>query len=258
MEIDFVDSHLHLDNTFAARPRRISWLVKAGCMAVSWAFAQDAECISHLKNYLGRLARTIAFIRQGPLECFYLSGIHPRNITPDLTPSRVRETVLPFLDDPLCLGVGEIGLEKGTAREEDILCAHLELGDEVAERGKVFGIHTPRKDKVRVTGRLLEVLKPYSRFRDMVVVDHCTPETINDVLSRGLWAGVTVSPIKSAIEDVREITNNHPESLERIMLNTDSGSTFYEDLHELYRSGDLDGEIKELICRENALCFFGL
>ena len=107
---------------------------------------------------------------------------------------------------------------------------------------------------VSAVGSMREGIHP----GDMVVVDHCTPETIGDVLSRGLWAGVTVSPIKSAIEDVRKITNNHPESLERIMLNTDSGSIFYEDLHELYRSGDLDGEIKKRICRENALCFFGL
>jgi predicted metal-dependent TIM-barrel fold hydrolase len=154
--------------------------------------------------------------------------------------------------------VGEIGLEKGSPREEDIFCAHLELAPEVANRGKVFGIHTPRRDKARVTERVIKALGPYAGYCDRMVVDHCTPDTAGLVLSKGFWAGITVSPIKCSSGDVEHILKSHAHAVHRIMLNTDSGFSFYEDLYDLYLSGGLDRETKALVCRENALCFFGL
>jgi hypothetical protein len=88
------------------------------------------------------------------------------------------------------------------------------------------------------------------------VIDHCTPEIIGEVLSAGFWAGVTLSPIKASTEDVKEIVSRYGNYLSRIMLNTDSGTQFYDDLFTFIQSDELVREIKEKITRSNAERFF--
>jgi len=121
----------------------------------------------------------------GGLGCFLLAGVHPRNIPPDLRPEAVRDLVLPRLDHSLCVGVGEIGLETGSPREEEIFAAHLELGLEVAQRGKVFGVHTPRGGKKDRIAQVRQILGGYPGLAERTVVDHCAPETAGNVLAGG-------------------------------------------------------------------------
>ena len=176
----------------------------------------------------------------------------------DLKPEQIRELILPYLDDPLCLGIGEIGLETGSLREVEILLAHLELADELADRGKVFGIHTPRGNKAKVTSQTLDLLKSYFDYKERIVIDHCTPRIIGEVLSAGFWAGVTLSPVKASAEDVIEMVCRYENSLSRIMLNTDSGTQFFDSLYTFIRGANLDMEIKEKITRSNAQRFYSI
>lgn len=170
----------------------------------------------------------------------------------------VRGLVLPYLEDPLCLGIGEIGLETGSNREEEIFRAQLEMAEEAAQRGKVIGIHTPRKDKASVTTQILSILEGFAEWKDITVVDHCTPGTIGGVLASGLWAGVTVSPPKSTLGEVQKIVETYAALTGRIMLNTDSGNPLYEDLYRIVTSEDLSVSLKSALTRDNACRFFGI
>jgi predicted metal-dependent TIM-barrel fold hydrolase len=225
---------------------------------VSWAFSKKVESAEGLARYLARQSRTLQEIASRHLTCRYLTGVHPRNIPPDLRPGDVAAMLLPHLDDDLCLGIGEIGLETASPREVDVLRAQLDLAGEVTGRGMVIGVHTPRRDKERVAGRILEVLEPYVTRADRIVVDHCTPAILGGVLAMGFRAGVTVSPIKSSFEDVTRMIEDHPEALDRIMLNTDSGSQYHDDLLRIAESRDLPERIRMALVRDNALRFYGL
>ena len=254
--INFIDSHVHLDHIYADNADRISWLEKTGCTPVSWSFCKPVESVADIQRCLANHSEIINELSVTRFPCYFLAGIHPRNITQDLKPEQVRELILPYLDDPICLGIGEIGLETGSPREVEILLAHLDLADEVAGRGKIFGIHTPRENKTMVAQQTLDLLKPYAEYKECMVIDHCTPEIIGAVLSAGLWAGVTLSPVKASAEDVKDIVSHYENYLSRIMINTDSGSQFYDNLHTFIQSDDLDKEIKEKITRSNAEKFF--
>lgn len=59
-------------------------------------------------------------------------------------------------------------------------------------------------------------------------------------------------------KDLDQIINDYPESLDRILLNTDSGSRFNEDLYRAYRAGAFPADIQRQLFRENALNFFKL
>jgi len=256
--IKFIDSHVHLDHIYSDNSDRISWLEKAGCTTVSWSFCKPVESVTDILRCLTNHAEIVNEVSATRFPCYYLAGIHPRNISADLKPEHIRELILPYLDDPICLGIGEIGLETGSPREAEILLAHLELADEVTGRRKVFGIHTPRGNKANVTSQTLDLLKPYADYKERIVIDHCTLEIIGDVLSAGFWAGVTLSPVKASGQEVLDIIRRHDRYLSRIMLNTDSGTTFYEDLYEFAQCAELDLKIIERLTRSSAERFFGI
>ncbi len=256
--IKFIDSHVHLDHIFLGDADRISWLEKSGCTPISWSFCKPVGSVSDIETCLKNHAEIIRKLSHTRLFCHYLAGIHPRNISLDLKPEQVRELILPYLDDPVCLGIGEIGLEAGSCREVEILLAHLEMADEVADRGKVFGIHTPRKNKTMVARQTLDLLNPYVGYKERIVIDHCTPQIIGDVLSAGFWAGVTLSPIKASADDVLDIVRSHKNLLSRIMLNTDSGTRFYDDLYRFVQADEPAMEIKTALTRSNAERFFNI
>lgn len=254
----FVDSHLHLDLVLSDQPHRIGWLRQVGCLPVSWAFGRGVHCTADLEAYLTAQRQVMQRIRETGLCCYYLAGIHPRNLPLDLAPENVARTLTPFLKDPFCVGVGEIGLETGDEREKEILASQMELARDPAHSKMVFGVHTPRGRKELLTEKTLALLEAYSQYKDRLVVDHCTVQTAGWVLERGLFAGMTVSPVKSTGRDVLRVIENHPGSVHRLMVNTDSGDEFYEDLYHLHRSEQLPQALKARLVRDNALGFFGI
>ena len=258
LQTTFVDSHVHLDLVSRYQPDRIDWYRQVGCLPISWAFGRHVHNVADLKASLNKQKETIYKLRSSGLACFYLAGVHPRNIPPDLLPEKVEEILLPFLEDPVCLGVGEIGLEFANQQEKEILAAQLEMARQISQHNKIFGVHTPRGNKAQITQEVLTVLKGFKTWHRSIVVDHCLPDTIAEILKEGFWAGVTLSSGKASFEDLDQIIKDHPDSIERILLNTDSGSRFNEDLYQLYLSQDYPADIQTLLFKANALNFFGI
>ncbi len=257
-DVAFIDSHVHLDHLYQYRPERIGWMRDKLYFPISWAFALQVESVSDLRKYLATQAETIRELDRHQIPCRFLTGIHPRNIVSGLKPERVRDLLLPYLEMAFCLGVGEIGLETADTHETEVLQAQLELCRDVADLDKVLGIHTPRRSKASVTRRTLDLLAPCKDYGDRIVVDHCTPETIGEVLAAGFRAGVTLSPVKASEADMVAIIDKHRPDLGSVMLNTDSGADFFEDFFRFAQSPEIDSEIRRDLARFNAARFFRL
>ena len=54
------------------------------------------------------------------------------------------------------------------------------------------------------------------------------------------------------------ILNEYPESVSRMVLNTDSALDLYEDLYCFQQSADFPAALKERLDRQNAIDFFGI
>lgn len=198
-----IDSHVHLDLIQEAHPQRIQWLCDHDCTVISWAFGRKIGSVRDLQTYLAGQRDMVQRIRsQTDLACYFLSGIHPRNIPPDLRPTDVVRLLASNLDDPSCLGIGEIGLEQASNREQEIFAAQLEMAQSLRGRHLCIGVHTPRTNKAAVTARTLDILRNFKDLKNKVVVDHCSPETLGSVLEAGYAAGITLSPIKTALADL--------------------------------------------------------
>jgi len=255
---NIIDSHVHLDMIERHHPHRIQWFRENACSVVSWSYFDKAHRVFRMEELLRSKAQFIKRHRTAGLDCYYLAGIHPRCMPDDLRPEHVETLLQPPLEDPLCRGIGEIGLETGDSKEQEILIAQLETGRRLLKQGKVIGIHTPRANKTEVTKTTLKMLDSFKDISSSIVVDHCTIETIPDVLAAGFWAGVTLSPAKTSWDEMRHIASIYSGEIHRIMCNTDSGSEFCEDLVQASRSDDLPEEIRDRVFYKNAALFFNL
>ena len=195
---NIIDSHVHLDLIERHHPYRIQWLKENDCGVVSWSYFDGIDSVSQLEKCLKSKAHCIRKHSASGLLCHYLAGIHPRSIPPDLKPEQIVFLLKSHIEDPLCRGIGEIGLETGDAKEQEVFIAQLELGKSHLNHGKIIGVHTPRSNKLSVTETTLKILNRFPDISSSLVVDHCTVETIDAVLNAGFWAGVTLNPAKTS------------------------------------------------------------
>lgn len=251
-----LDSHVHLDMIQKHHPKRIEWLKENHCGVVSWSYFNPPDSVAQLKHDFQTKARVIQALAASGLHCHYLAGIHPRSMPPDLKPEAVESLLANYMDDPRCLGVGEIGLEAGNTREKEIFIAQMEMGRWAIGQGKVIGIHTPRSHKIAMAERTLEMLAQFSDIAASIVVDHCTLETIRMVIDAGFWAGVTLSPEKVSLEEMIRIVSLCSGDLDHIMCNSDSGYQFYEDFVQHSRCNEISEDMRRKLFRDNALTFF--
>ena len=252
-----IDSHVHLDLIAKHHHHRLKWLAENGCAVVSWAFFPSVGSVADLADRLKAKALGVRTAGNGGLTCFYLVGVHPRSIPPDLRPEHIASLLMPYLEDPLCRGIGEIGLETGSRLEREVFEAQLALGRTLDAGVHRIGIHTPRTHKAEMTAMTLEMLSGFPGLSPVVVIDHCAPATLGAVLDAGFWAGVTLSPFKTSWGELQTMVANFPEDMDRIMCNTDSGSEFFEDLVVCSRSGDLPKSLRKKLFCKNAARFFG-
>lgn len=261
LRLEIFDSHIHLDIMMAREIEGVRDFFRENRMGgIVWSFNQKIEEPEGLVQYFEGLHRMARDFQSEGIPIYYLVGVHPRCFSHQMANlSNLRERLWfiyeQFLCRKECLGIGEIGLEKGTQEEERILRAQLELAPLIRRYGKRIGIHTPRRDKENITRKTLDIIMEYPFLKGDILVDHCTPRTIGMVLSEGLFVGVTMSPVKCQIHDLIEILTSFPEGAEMICLNTDA-SEIYWNLLEVAESNLIDNSVKELLLRENALKFW--
>jgi len=190
----YIDPHVHMVSRTTDDYERMRL---AGCVAVTepafWA-GFDRSSPQGFFDYFRQLtefepARAAQFgIRHHAWLC-----INPKEAE---DPGFAREVIgiIPsFLDRPNVLGIGEIGLNKNSRNELEILEAHLDLA---ASRNLLVLVHTPHlEDKLKGTRLILDAIRNQGKLDPgRVLIDHVEEHTVGLVLERGFWAGMTLYP----------------------------------------------------------------
>ena len=123
-----------------------------------------------------------------------------------------------YFDDPRVVALGELGLHEGGEREEEILARQFDLA---ARLRRPAILHTPAREKLARTKRLLAVLKDSPLEPARVLVDHVSEETFPLVQGMGCWAGLTVQPEAMDARVAAQLVSRH--GAERIVLTSDIG-----------------------------------
>ena len=190
----YIDPHIHMVSRTTDDYQQ---LALTGCVAVTepsfWA-GWDRSCGDSVEDYFRQLTEfEPKRAAQFGIQHYTWLAINPKEAD-DRELSRDVLTRIPkFLDRPTVLGIGEIGMNRITRNEIATYTAQVEHA--IAHRQLIL-IHTPHlEDKLKGTRISMEVL---GKYRDLdpgrVLIDHAEEHTIEMILDRGYWAGLTLYP----------------------------------------------------------------
>lgn len=119
--------------------------------------------------------------------------INPKEAEDPAFAREVIELIPQFLDQPNVLGVGEIGLNKNSRNELAILEEQIALAD---KHDSLILVHTPHlEDKLKGTRLTMDAIERNGSIDPArVLIDHVEEHTVEEVLDRGYWAGMTLYP----------------------------------------------------------------
>ena len=172
-------------------------MVTAGCAAVCepafWA-GYDRSSVHGFYDYFCQLTdyepkRAAKF----GLPHFCWLCINPKE-SEDVSLAREVIALIPqFLEGKTVLGIGEIGLNKNSRNELQVLEMHVDLA---ARHNQLILVHTPHlEDKLKGTRLILDVLRADSRIKpERCLIDHVEEHTVKMVLDAGFWGGMTLYP----------------------------------------------------------------
>jgi predicted metal-dependent TIM-barrel fold hydrolase len=197
-------------------------MVTAGCQAVCepafWA-GFDRRSVEGFHDYFCQLTeyeprRAAKF----GLPHFSWLCLNPKESEDLRLADEVLAIIPKFLDRANVLGIGEIGLNKNSQNEIQVLERHIDLA---ARYHQLILVHTPHlEDKLKGTRLTIDALSNDKRIRpERVIIDHVEEHTVKSVLDAGFWAGMTLYP-ESKCSPARAVDILERYGTERIWMNS--------------------------------------
>ena len=251
------DAHVHVDARGFEDLRTIALY---GTSEVT-TFAHDAlpfSCAGSVLDHFERLLTLDSYrLRKCGITPHVGLGVHPRGI-PGVGFDQVLDSMPALLRRSGVVAVGEIGLHTGSEVEIDVFGRQLGLAKSL---GMPAVVHTPEKNKLDVTRRIISVIEDVGIDLNQIIIDHASEETFSLVRMFGCWVGVSVHPSKLSEERGASLIKQFGS--ERVILNSDFASAFSDILAlpktvlEMRSLGVPEAEIVAAV-HDNAARFYGL
>ena len=217
--MNYIEPHIHMVSRITDDYQRLAW---AGCVALTepafWA-GFDRSSPEGFYDYFRQLTkyepqRAARF----NIQHYTWLCINPKEAEDTAFARKVMDYIPRFINEPNVLGIGEIGLNKNTKNEQAILDEHIALA---AEYNQLILVHTPHlEDKLKGTRLILDALERHGGIDPKrVLIDHAEEHTIEMILERGYWTGLTLYPnSKCTPQRAADIIEKHGP--ERITVNS--------------------------------------
>ncbi len=248
-----VDLHLHAEGI---PDQDLATLAYFGVTAaVTCARDAGAGGAREVRRHWDELVRVqTARLERAGIRPMVALALHPAGI-PWHGVDELLEQLPRYFDDPRVVALGELGLQHGGEREEDVFCRQLELA---ARLRRPVIVHTPGRDKLARTRRLLALVHEAAIEPSRVLIDHVSADTFALARGIGCWAGLTLQPgLFDAAGAAALISRQGPEG---IVLTSDIGEGA-SDLLALPKAADalaaagLSEELRRRVLREAPLAF---
>ncbi len=189
----YIDPHIHMVSRTTDDYQRMA---QAGCVAITepafWA-GFDRSSPQGFYDYFKQLTDTEPKrASQYGIKHHCWLCINPKEAEDVGFAREVMSLIPEFMKCPNVLGIGEIGLNKNSKNELKILEEQLALAE---THNQLVLVHTPHlEDKLKGTLLIMDAIANTSITPDRVLIDHVEEHTVNAVLDRGFWAGMTLYP----------------------------------------------------------------
>jgi hypothetical protein len=251
------DAHLHADGLTDADLDNMVFFGLAGAVTCAHDAAASGSAAAWAAHWDDLVERHVARLRARGVAAYAAVGLHPARI-----PWRGLEEALHRLsrlfDDPRVVALGEIGLDASGAREEQVFARQLEMARAV--RRPVI-VHTPERDKLRVTRRALSLLRESGVEPSRVRVDHASAQTFRIIRACGHAVGLTLHPDALDADEAARLVRRFGS--EGVVLSSDAGDG-PADLLALPRAASrlrelgIPADVVRRAVETNALAFYGL
>jgi uncharacterized protein len=252
----FVDLHLHAEGLSDADLTTLSYFGLHG--AVTCANDAGASSAEDLRRHWdGLVGVQVQRLESAGIRAWVALAVHPARI-PWHGVGDLLHRLPRYFDDPHVVALGEIGLQQGGDREEELLARQLELSVELR---KPVIVHTPAQAKLAVTRRLLALLRESRVEPARVLVDHVVEETFQLVRACGYFAGLTLQP--GLLEPAQAAQLLLRNGAERVALTSDIGEGAGDLLAlpraaEALRKAGLSDALARRVLYEGPLLFLGM
>jgi predicted metal-dependent TIM-barrel fold hydrolase len=255
------DAHLRAQGLAARDVADLRWFGVEGALCPATDAVAPVTAVRLRRSWEQLVGRTLPGLRRAGLAAYAALGVPPACI-----PWRGLEALLADLPEllsrPGVVAIGPVGLERATEREEMVFARQLDMAREL--RLPVL-VHTPARDKVRLTRRALAMLLASGVDPRRVLVDHADARTVRIVRAVGYGAVISLSAAgrsgRGAVEEAAALVRAlGPEG---IALASDAGEGL-GDLLALPRVADRMGKLGlsdaviRRVCGRNALDALGL
>ena len=214
----YIDPHIHMVSRTTDDYQRMA---QAGCVAITepafWA-GFDRSSAQGFYDYFRQLTEYEPK-RAGlyGIQHFTWLCINPKEADDPGFAREVIALIPDFLKCESVLGIGEIGLNKNTKNELIILEEQIALAE---AHNQMVLVHTPHlEDKLKGTRIIMDAIAASSIEPGRVLIDHVEEHTVQEVLDRGFWCGMTLYPeTKCTTQRAADIIEMY--GTERIWMNS--------------------------------------
>ncbi|HEU5057229.1 MAG TPA: TatD family hydrolase, partial [Kofleriaceae bacterium] len=252
------DPHIHMTSRTTDDYERMA---AAGIVAVlepAFWLGQPRTNAGTFTDYFASLVGWERFrARQFGIAHFCTIALNPKEANDERLAGEVLAMVPRWLEKDGVVGVGEIGYDDLTDREEKAFAAQLEMAK---ERKLPALVHTPHRDKKRGTERSLALVREVGIPEELVLIDHNNEETLPLVRETGCWAGHSIYPDTKMTEE-RMVALLQQYGTERMIVNSaaDWGKSdplkVPKTAEAMRRAGFADDAIETVVWK-NPVAFF--
>ena len=150
------------------------------------------------------------------IDHFCAISVNPKEANNSRLAAESLQVMGDYLDRNTVVAIGEIGFDRITKQEEDVLRKQLILAE---EKKMLVIIHTPHVNKLEGLKKTLDIMKDCQATENRIVLDHNTEETIELALSHESMAAITVYPF-TKLSPIRAVNILKKYGTDRIMINS--------------------------------------
>ncbi|MDP6565356.1 MAG: TatD family hydrolase [Alphaproteobacteria bacterium] len=253
------DHHIHMTSRTTDDYQAMA---DAGIVAViepAFWMGQPRTHVGSYEDYFLSLVGWERFrAKQFGIHHFCTIALNPKEANnPDIAEG-VMELLPIYLEKESCVGVGEIGLDDQTEKETDYFEAQIQLA---IDYELPVLIHTPHRDKMTGTQRIIDMVNAIGIEPGRVLIDHNNEETLPLTLDSGCWAGHSVYP-HTKMDEGRMASLVKQYGTERITINSAADWGVSDPLkvpktvQVMREAGIADSDI-ETVVWHNPVFFFG-
>lgn len=211
------EPHIHMYSRVTDDYERMSL---AGVRAVLEPAFWLGQPRTHVGTFIDYFDTLIGWERhraqQFGIHHFCTMGLNPREANDDRVNRDVLAVLPRYCAKDGVVGVGEIGLDDQTPKEEKFFAEQLELA---RREGLPVLVHTPHRDKKKGFERCIAIVRETGFPWERVLLDHGNEETIQLTRNLGCWSGFSIYP-HTKMDPARMVAIVLEYGVERMIINS--------------------------------------